>query len=130
MSSDAVHDHDHPRESVPPSELRDLYPEPTGVGALGARALELFHQGLALYSVFIRTLYYCVRGRREEGATMRQMYEIGNRSLFFLTVVMGFIGMILVLQAGIQAKRVVPDLTLLGATYLQLLVRDLAASIG
>src|SRR5262249_20223422 len=52
------------------------------------------------------------------------------KSLFFLSVVMGFIGMILVFQAGIQAKRVVPDLTLLGATYLELLVRDLAASIG
>jgi phospholipid/cholesterol/gamma-HCH transport system permease protein len=58
------------------------------------------------------------------------MYEIGNKSVFFLTVVMGFLGMILVYQAGLQTKRVVPDLTLLGATYLELLVRDLAASIG
>src|SRR6185437_6284600 len=79
---------------------------------------------------FVRTLYYCARGRREPGAVVRQMYEIGNRSLFFLTVVMGFIGMILVFQAGLQTRRVVPDLTLLGATYLELLVRDLAASLG
>ncbi len=43
---------------------------------------------------------------------------------------MGFIGMILVLQAGIQTKRVLPELSLLGANYLELLVRDLAASIG
>jgi phospholipid/cholesterol/gamma-HCH transport system permease protein len=43
---------------------------------------------------------------------------------------MGFIGMILVYQSGLQAKRVVPDFTMLGATYLELLVRDLAASIG
>ena len=49
------------------------------------------------------------------------MYEIGNKSLFFLTVVMGFIGMILVLQAGIQTKRVIPELSLLGANYLELL---------
>ncbi len=28
------------------------------------------------------------------------MYEIGNRSLFFVSVVMGFIGMILVYQAA------------------------------
>jgi phospholipid/cholesterol/gamma-HCH transport system permease protein len=59
-----------------------------------------------------------------------QMYEIGNRSVFFLSVVMGFIGMILVYQAGIQTMRVVPDLTMLGATFIELLVRDLAASIG
>ena len=58
------------------------------------------------------------------------MYEIGNRSVFFLTVVMGFIGMILVYQAGLQTLRVVPELTMLGATFLELLVRDLAASIG
>ena len=61
---------------------------------------------------------------------LTQMYEIGNRSVFFLSVVMGFIGMILVLQAGIQTKRVLPELSLLGANYLELLIRDLAASIG
>ena len=58
------------------------------------------------------------------------MYEIGNQSLFFLTVVMGFIGMILVYQAGLQTKRVVPDLSHARRDYLELLVRDLAASIG
>src|SRR6185437_3448529 len=126
----SVPDTDHPPESVPASELRELSAEPTGVGALGARAIELVKEGLELYSVFVRTLYYCARGRREEGATVRQMYEIGNQSLFFLTVVMGFIGMILVLQAGIQTKRVLPELSLLGANYLELLIRDLAASIG
>ena len=58
------------------------------------------------------------------------MYEIGNESLFFVSITMGFIGMILVYQAGLQTKRVVPDFSLLGATYLELLVRDLAASLG
>lgn len=114
----------------PSIELRDVAPEPSGVAALGAAAIQLFNEGRELYSVFVRTLYYCARGRREPGAVLLQMYEIGNRSVFFLTVVMGFIGMILVYQAGLQTKRVVPDLTMLGATYLELLVRDLAASIG
>jgi phospholipid/cholesterol/gamma-HCH transport system permease protein len=112
------------------SELRQTHHEATGVGFVGARLLELVKVGRELYSVFVRTLFYCVNGRREPGAVVQQMYEIGNKSLFFISVVMGFIGMILVLQAAIQAKRVVPDLTLLGATYMQLLVRDLAASIG
>src|SRR5438477_8164895 len=116
---------------APPSshELRTVVTEPTGVVAVvGARAIELARVAKELYSVFVRTLYYCFRGRREQGAVLAQMYEIGNRSVFFLTVVMGFIGMILVFQAGLQTKRVVPDLTMLGATYLELLVRDLAAS--
>ncbi len=99
-------------------------------GFVGGVLLDLWDSAWGLYSVFTRTLYYTVRGRREPGATLRQMYEIGNRSLLFLTVTMGCIGMILVYQAGLQTKRVVPDFTLVGATYLELLVRDLAASLG
>jgi phospholipid/cholesterol/gamma-HCH transport system permease protein len=94
---------------------------------LGAAAIDLAYGARELYSIFVRTLYYSVRGRREPGATVRQMYEMGNKSLFFLSITMGFIGMILVLQAGIQAQRVVPDFTMLGPTYLELLVRDIAA---
>jgi phospholipid/cholesterol/gamma-HCH transport system permease protein len=100
------------------------------VGSLGAAGLDLLIGGRDLYSVFVRTLYYVARGRREKGALVRQMYEIGNRSVFFMSVTMGFIGMILVYQSGLQAARVVPDYTLLGATYLELLVRDFAASLG
>jgi len=83
-----------------------------------------------IYSVFVRTLYFTLRGKREPGATLREMYEIGNRSLLFITVVMGFIGMIFVYQGGVQAQRIIPDLTLLGATYLEYLVRALASDIG
>jgi phospholipid/cholesterol/gamma-HCH transport system permease protein len=100
------------------------------VADIGAGTIGLVRTGLELYSVFVRTLYYCAFGRTERGAIAKQMYEIGNKSIFFLTVVMGFIGMILVYQAGIQNLRIVPDLSLLGATFLELLVRDLAASIG
>lgn len=104
--------------------------EPTGIALVGSEAIGLFQTGRELYSIFVRTLYYTFRGRREPGVVTEQMYEIGNRSLFFLTVVMGFFGTILVYQAGLQNKRVLPDLTMLGATYLELLIRDLAASIG
>lgn len=104
--------------------------EPSGVAAVGAEAIGLFQTGRELYSIFVRTLYYTFRGRREPGAVVEQMYEIGNRSLFFITVVMGFFGTILVYQAGLQNKRILPEMTMLGATYLELLIRDLAASIG
>jgi phospholipid/cholesterol/gamma-HCH transport system permease protein len=99
-------------------------------GLLGAAAIDLLIGGRELYSVFVRALYYTFNGRREKGALAHQMYEMGNKSLFFLSSTMGFIGMIMVYQAGIQAKRVVPDYTMLGAIYLELLVRDFAASIG
>jgi phospholipid/cholesterol/gamma-HCH transport system permease protein len=58
------------------------------------------------------------------------MYEMNNKNVFFISITMGFIGMIMVYQAGLQTKRVVPDFTMLGPTYLELLVRDLAASIA
>lgn len=112
-------------EPMPPPE-REL----GWVGELGAGAIDLVIGGRELYSVFVRTLYYVFQGRKEKGALAKQMYEIGNRSLFFMSVTMGFLGMILVYQAGLQSKRVVPDFTLLGATYLELLVRDFAASLG
>ena len=84
----------------------------------------------ALWSLYVRTLYYVVRGKSERGAIVEQMFRIGNKSLFFMTVTMGFIGMILVFQSGMQARKVLPDMTLLGATYAKFLIRDLAASIG
>jgi phospholipid/cholesterol/gamma-HCH transport system permease protein len=100
------------------------------LATLGKGVLGLVGTFTDIYSVFIRTLYYCVRGRREPGAIAYYMHEIGNKSLFFLTVVMGFIGMIMAYQAGMQTLRVLPDLSMLGPTYLELLIRDLAASIG
>jgi phospholipid/cholesterol/gamma-HCH transport system permease protein len=100
------------------------------VADLGAAGVELFLSARELYSVFVRTLYYVVRGKREKRAVLQQMYEIGNKSVVFLTITMGCIGMILVYQGGLQTKRVVPDYSQIGATYLELLVRDLAASIG
>lgn len=102
----------------------------TLVHDLGAEALSLARSGRDLYSVFVRTLYYVVYGRREKGAVVRQMYEIGNKSFVFLTITMGFIGMIMVYQSGLQTKRILPEFSLLGATYLELLTRDLAASLG
>jgi len=97
---------------------------------LGAAGIDLFLGGLELYSVFVRTLYYVVRGRRDRGAVVQQMFSLGNKSLFFVSITLGFLGMIITYQAGTQIARVIPDYSLLGATYLELLVRDLAASLG
>ena len=97
--------------------------------AVGRFCLEQLATARDLYRVLVLTLYYSVHGEANRKAFLKEMYEIGNRSLPFLCIVMGFIGMILVYQGGLQTQRVVPDLSLLGATFLQLLVRDLAASI-
>ncbi len=117
--------------SAPATEPTTDTPRQSGlIYDLGAATFDLARGALELYSVFVRTLYYLVRGRREKGAVVRQMYEMGNRSLLFMTVAMGVIGMIMVYQSGLQTKRIIPDFSLLGATYLELLTRDLAASLG
>ena len=102
----------------------------SGIADIGAAVVDLWRSARDMYSVFVQTLYYTVRGKRERGAVVKQMHEIGNKSVFFVTVVMGFIGLIGIYQTGIQAKRLLPDFSLMGATYLQLLVRELGPSIG
>ena len=97
---------------------------------LGSAIVDTARSARVLYSIFIRTLYYSFRGKAEKGAVWRAAYNIGNRSLFFLTVVMGFVGMIMVFHSCVQINRITGDLHLVGATYLQLIVRDFAASTG
>ncbi len=118
-------DPEHGVESVRPSAG-----ERGIVGDIGALAIAGYKTARGLYSLFVHTLYYCVRGKTEKGAFARQIYEQGNGSLLFLSVFMGFFGMIIIFQAGVQAMRVIPDLSLLGATFTQLLIRDIAASVG
>ncbi|MBK6528475.1 MAG: ABC transporter permease [Deltaproteobacteria bacterium] len=99
-------------------------------GPLEAAARTVLADARELQGVFLRALYWTARGRREPGEVARQCYEVGYRSAFFLSVTMGFIGMILVFQSGLQLLRVVPDLSQLGATFLELLVRDLGPTIS
>lgn len=97
---------------------------------VGSAAIGAFQAVRELYSLFVRTLYYCAKGRREKGDVLVQMVEIGNRSLGFLCITMGFIGMILMYQSGTQLNKVLPENSQVGATYIELMVRDLGASMG
>jgi phospholipid/cholesterol/gamma-HCH transport system permease protein len=97
---------------------------------LGAPTIEIVRDVRDILGVFARTLGFVVRGRIEWKLVFEQMHVIGNKSVFFISTTMGFIGMILVFQSALQALQIVPDLQMLGPTYLEILVRDLAASIG
>lgn len=111
--------------------LDDLFGAPAeGESAALTRLRGLSATAKEILDLFVATSVAVVRGERRPGAVAEQLYEIGNRSAAFLCIAMGFIGMIFVYQAGVQVLRVIPDLTLLGATFLELLVRDLAASLS
>lgn len=94
-------------------------------------ALAFYREEVAdLVRMIARTFYYVFRGKREKGAFTRQCFAIGNQSMFFMAVTMGFIGAIVLYQMCMQAKRIIPDLTMIGGMYLKLLLRELGPSVG
>ena len=49
------------------------------------------------------------KGARNRGEVWRQLYAIGNKSLLFIIVTLGFIGMVMTYQACLQLGRVTGD---------------------
>ena len=96
---------------------------------VGEPIVEVGRTVMGIFEVLGLTLYYLIRGKRRPGAVVAQMYEIGNRSIVFVAVTLGFMGMILVFQAGFQANRITGDLSMLGPLFLQLLFREFAPTI-
>ncbi len=84
---------------------------------------------IGMFRVLGLTFYYLLRGPIRWRETMRQAYDVGNKSFIFVSVVLGFMGMIMVYQSGYQALKIVGDLSLLGAIYLQLMLREFAPTI-
>lgn len=79
--------------------------------------------------VSAETMAFILRGKIRWQEVGAQCYEIGNRSLVFIIFTLGFLGMILVFQAGFQAQKITGDLQLLGALFLQVLLREFAPTI-
>ena len=82
-----------------------------------------------LIRVFALTFFYLFYRPIRWREVVRQCYEMGYRSMFFIAVVMGFLGMIMVMQTGLQAQKMLGDLSMIGALFLQLLFRELGPTI-
>jgi phospholipid/cholesterol/gamma-HCH transport system permease protein len=107
-----------------PTRHVTLWIEAVGYGALtGVR----FAAGL--HGVFARTLVGTVRGRREKGEVLQQMYEVGNRSLLFAVATLGFIGMVLVFQTCLQVTHITGDLSRIGADWVKILVHEFGPTL-
>lgn len=104
----------------------DHHEEPAEVSALEKGIKDMKSLG----SVCFRTFYYTLRGKWERKQVIEQCYSVGNESLFFICVMMLFIGAIIAFQMGLQTKKIIPDMSLVGAMYLKILVREFAASVG
>lgn len=102
----------------------------TFLAALGEPFLEVGKTVRGIFEVFGLTIYYLFRGRTRWRAIFQQLYEVGNRSVVFIAITLGFLGMILIYQAGYQAERITGDLQMLGGLFLQLLLREFAPTIA
>jgi phospholipid/cholesterol/gamma-HCH transport system permease protein len=101
-----------PREIERPSALRDLLRRVGSTGILLGRTAKLLFTA-----------------RTDRGDTARMAHRFTNESLVFVVVAMSFVGMIMVYQSTMQLGRAVGDTTLVGASFLKLLVRVLGPTV-
>ena len=106
------------------------------VEGVGAAAIAAGRAALALWLVYIGAWAGIVRTLGRRGAPVRphgglwhQLYWIGNRSLVFIVVTLGFIGMVMTYEACLQLSRVTGDFSQVGPQYLRLIVSDFAPTL-
>lgn len=95
---------------------------------LGAAALAALATTGALAMLLASATAALFRGGRRPGEIWRQMYAIGNRSLLFIAVTLGFFGMVFIYQIAIQLDRIAGDVSLVGAQFIRAVCRDLGPS--
>lgn len=113
----------HTPASRPPGPLARPLAE------LGAFFLGLARQTREIAWTLRATVRQTLRGRREPGAALYQMYQVGNRSLLFVAVTMGFIAMVGTYQVCFQLNRVTGDLSQVGAEFIKLLIHETGPTI-
>ena len=75
------------------------------------------------------TFVGALRSRRPKGELTRQLYQVGNRSLLFVLVTLGFTGMVLVFQSCLQLSRVTGDLSQVGGEFIKYLIHEFGPSL-
>ncbi len=90
----------------------------------------ILDQVQTILSVASQTGWYVVSARWDGSKILQQAFEIGNRSVFFVVLTLGFLGAIVSLQTGFQAMRVLGDTSLVGAQTAPLLVRQLGPTLA
>jgi phospholipid/cholesterol/gamma-HCH transport system permease protein len=58
------------------------------------------------------------------------MFEIGNKSLVFIAVTLGFLGMVSIFQVAMQLEKVIPDYSMVGAAFIKGMIRELGPTIA
>jgi phospholipid/cholesterol/gamma-HCH transport system permease protein len=102
------------------------------IATLGGGVLDGLRAARDLWLVYVTTIAGLVRYRRagqRRGEVVRQMYAIGNRSLVFIVVTLGFIGMVMTYEACLQLSRVTGDYSQIGTQFIRLIVSDFGPTL-
>ncbi len=99
-------------------------------GAVGAPLVAASRGVSGLASTTGQTLVAIARFDVRRAAVVGQCYAIGNQSLLFIAATLGCLGFISVYQVATQINEILPgEFTMLGAAFIQMMVREFAPTI-
>ena len=103
----------------------------TRIERLGSGVLETSRAAVELWMVYVGTIAGLIRRgkNRPRGELVRQMHSIGNKSLVFIIVTLGFIGMVMTYEACMQLSRVTGDYSQVGSQFLRLIISDFGPTL-
>ncbi len=96
---------------------------------LGTSAISAAHAARELWLVYISTIAGILRRGGPKGELVRQMHVIGNKSVLFVAVTLGFIGMVMAYEACGQLARVTGDYSQVGPQFIRLIVSDFGPTL-
>jgi phospholipid/cholesterol/gamma-HCH transport system permease protein len=106
------------------------------IESVGTTVVTAAHAIVELWRVYVGTIAGIVRGfsrkhrrGRSRGELWRQLHAIGNRSIVFVAVTLGMIGMVMTYQACLQLGRVTGDYSQVGGQFLRLIVSDFGPTL-
>lgn len=88
-----------------------------------ARKRDVSSRGAARLA--LRTVGVCFSGAVEGREVLQQAVAIGWRSWPFVVLTVGVMGMVGVFQVASQAERILPEYAMIGAAFVELMVREL-----
>ncbi len=92
--------------------------------------LAAFRRGATL---FLETLLWCIKPgalKRRRRQILEQLFVIGNKSVVFITVTLGVLGLISVFQVLVQVERILPDFSMIGPAFIQIMTREFAPTMA
>ncbi len=101
-----------------PAEVAQPNPAAVGTARLGQVGILLG-----------RTMSMIFTARTDKGESWKMAYRFTNGSLTFILISMSFVGMIMVYQSTEQMARSIGDTSLVGASFLKILVRVLGPTV-